>query len=71
MSSSRSTGFRRPAGFEVLREVPQHTNNNLHTVAEALIGWALGQSLLEPVGQELGEAMQRHSDQEGAPDQPQ
>ncbi|WUQ66962.1 ANTAR domain-containing protein [Streptomyces canus] len=25
------------AGFEVLREVSQHTNNKLHTVAETVI----------------------------------
>ncbi|MFJ2729305.1 ANTAR domain-containing protein [Streptomyces collinus] len=31
------------AGFEVLREVSQHTNTKLHEVAEAMIGWALGQ----------------------------
>ncbi|MET7651427.1 MULTISPECIES: ANTAR domain-containing protein [unclassified Streptomyces] len=62
------------AGFEVLREVSQHTNIKLHTVAEALIGWALGQPLPEPVGRELGESVQRHSgqeDAEDAPDQPQ
>ncbi|MFJ9025958.1 ANTAR domain-containing protein [Streptomyces sp. NPDC102259] len=58
-------------GFEVLREVSQHTNIKLHTVAEALIGWALGQPLPEPVGRELGEAVQRYSGQEGIPDQPQ
>jgi hypothetical protein len=52
------------AGFEVLREVSQHTNIKLHMVAEALIGWALGQSLPEPVDQELVEAVQRHSRQE-------
>ncbi|MEU9269118.1 ANTAR domain-containing protein [Streptomyces sp. NPDC048251] len=52
------------AGFEVLREVSQHTNIKLHTVAEALIGWALGQPLPEPVAQELGKAVQRHSGQE-------
>jgi hypothetical protein len=39
------------AGFEVLREVSQHSD------AEALIGWALGQMLPEPVGRELGESV--------------
>jgi hypothetical protein len=29
-------------GFEVLREVSQHTNTKLHTVAETVIAWALG-----------------------------
>ncbi|MFG3029195.1 ANTAR domain-containing protein [Streptomyces sp. NPDC048253] len=49
-------------GFEVLREISQHTNIKLHTVAEMVIDWALGrQPLPEPVGHELGEAMQRHS----------
>jgi AmiR/NasT family two-component response regulator len=33
------------AGFEVLREVSQHTNVKLHAVAEALIAWGLGQPL--------------------------
>lgn len=37
------------AGFDVLREVSQHTNTKLHTVAETVIAWALGQSLPEPV----------------------
>ncbi|MEU0061635.1 ANTAR domain-containing protein, partial [Streptomyces sp. NPDC006334] len=46
-------------GFEVLREVSQHTNRKLHAVAETVIGWALGQPLPEPVGQELDTAVQR------------
>ncbi|MEE1765331.1 ANTAR domain-containing protein [Streptomyces sp. SP18BB07] len=58
------------AGFEVLREVSQHTNIKLHTVAKALIDWALGQPLPAPVEQKLGEAVQRHSQQGDAPDQP-
>ncbi|WSQ14971.1 ANTAR domain-containing protein [Streptomyces sp. NBC_01231] len=52
------------AGFEVLREVSQHTNIKLHTVAETLIAWALGQPLPEPVGQELDAAVQRRSHRE-------
>ncbi|MFJ4535369.1 ANTAR domain-containing protein [Streptomyces tibetensis] len=48
------------AGFEVLREVSQRTNVKLHTVAEALIDWALGRPLPEPIGQELDAAVQRH-----------
>ncbi|MEU2624951.1 ANTAR domain-containing protein [Streptomyces sp. NPDC007157] len=44
------------AGFEVLREVSQRTNVELHTIAEAPIGWALGQPLPEPVVQELDSA---------------
>ncbi|QJT06393.1 ANTAR domain-containing protein [Streptomyces asoensis] len=59
-------------GFEVLREVSQHTNIKLHTVAEMVIGWALGQQPLpELVGHELGEAVQRRSRHDDAPDPPQ
>ncbi|MFD6174795.1 ANTAR domain-containing protein [Streptomyces coeruleorubidus] len=48
-------------GFEVLREVSQHANIKLHAVAEAVIGWALGESLPQAVGRELDAALQRHS----------
>ncbi|MEU9313775.1 ANTAR domain-containing protein [Streptomyces sp. NPDC048256] len=58
------------SGFEVLREVSQHTNIKLHAVAEMLIGWALGQSLTEPVGQELDAAVERHSRRDDIPDSP-
>ncbi|MFJ1812511.1 MULTISPECIES: ANTAR domain-containing protein [unclassified Streptomyces] len=59
------------AGFEVLREVSQHTNIKLHTVAKAVVGWALGQEPLpEPVGEELDAAVQRYSRQEDAPGRP-
>jgi hypothetical protein len=54
-------------GFEVLREVSQHTNTKLHTVAETVIAWTLGQPLPEPVGQELYAAVQRRSGQRDAP----
>ncbi|USQ86234.1 ANTAR domain-containing protein [Streptomyces phaeoluteigriseus] len=54
------------AGFDVLREVSQHTNTKLHTVAETVIAWALGQPLPEPVGQELDAAVQRRSHQQDA-----
>ncbi|MEV0471873.1 ANTAR domain-containing protein [Streptomyces prunicolor] len=47
------------AGFAVLREVSQHTNIKLHTVAENLIAWTLGSPLPEPVGQALDTAVQR------------
>ncbi|QJS99130.1 ANTAR domain-containing protein [Streptomyces asoensis] len=58
-------------GFEVLREVSQHTNIKLHTIAEAVIGWALGQQPLpEPVARELDVAVQWHSDREGLRDLP-
>jgi hypothetical protein len=56
------------AGFEVLREVSQHTNIKLHAVAETVIGWALGQTLPEPVRQELDAAVQRR--QQDAADGP-
>jgi hypothetical protein len=59
------------AGFEVLREVSQHTNIKLHTIAEMMIGCALGQPLPETVERELGQAVQRHSGQGGAPGRPQ
>ncbi|MDR6976014.1 hypothetical protein J2X68_002702 [Streptomyces sp. 3330] len=49
------------AGFEVLREVSQHANIKLHTVAEMVIGWALGEPLTQPVGPELDAAVQRRS----------
>nr|WP_301272170.1 ANTAR domain-containing protein [Streptomyces asoensis] len=59
------------AGFEVLREVSQHTNVKLHTVAEMVIGWALGQSLPETVERELGQAVQCRSGQDDVPGRPQ
>ncbi|WP_371674051.1 ANTAR domain-containing protein [Streptomyces sp. NBC_00289] len=49
------------AGFEVLREVSQHTNVKLHTVAETVIDWALGQPMPDPVGQELNAAVRRRT----------
>ncbi|KQV99383.1 hypothetical protein ASD08_47405 [Streptomyces sp. Root369] len=58
------------AGFEVLREVSQHTNIKLHAVAEALIAWGLGQPLPEPVDQELDAAVQRRSHRGQTPDRP-
>ncbi|MDT0485343.1 ANTAR domain-containing protein [Streptomyces doebereineriae] len=56
------------AGFDVLREVSQHTNTKLHTVAGTVIAWALGQPLPESVGRELDAAVQRRSGQRNAPD---
>ncbi|MDX3799149.1 ANTAR domain-containing protein [Streptomyces sp. AK04-3B] len=61
------------AGFEVLREVSQHTNVKLLAVAGSVIGWALGrQPLPEPVRQELEAAVQRHArlDDTSGPDSP-
>ncbi|MFG3034492.1 ANTAR domain-containing protein [Streptomyces sp. NPDC048253] len=57
------------AGFEVLREVSQHTNIKLHAVAGMVIG-ALGQPLAEPVGHELDAAVQRHARLDDIPDPP-
>ncbi|MER5198927.1 ANTAR domain-containing protein [Streptomyces sp. NPDC002755] len=62
--------IRPAAGFEVLRQVSQQTNIKLHTVAEMVIAWALGQPLPQTVGHELGEAVQRRSRSADAPDQP-
>jgi hypothetical protein len=46
----------------VLREVSQHLNTKLHTVAETLIRWALGRHPLpEPLGEELDAAVRRRS----------
>lgn len=56
------------AGFEVLREVSQRTNIKLHTVAESVMAWALGQPLPEPVGRELDAAVHRRSRQQEASD---
>ncbi|MER8225323.1 ANTAR domain-containing protein [Streptomyces sp. NPDC094143] len=48
-------------GFDVLREVSQHTNIKLHVVAEAVIEWALCEEPLPPpFDRELQEALQRH-----------
>jgi hypothetical protein len=59
------------AGFEVLREVSQHTNIKLRTVAEALIAWALGRPLPQRVGEELDAAVQRRSHGGRTPGRPQ
>ncbi|MCQ9130211.1 ANTAR domain-containing protein [Streptomyces hilarionis] len=58
------------AGFEVLREVSQHLNVKLHTIAVTLIRWALGhQPLPEPLGEQLDAALRRCS-QHDPPEQP-
>ncbi|MFJ2967614.1 ANTAR domain-containing protein [Streptomyces collinus] len=57
------------AAFEMLHEVSQHTNIKLHSVAESMLAWALGQPLPQPVGQELEAAVQRRIPGE-APDEP-
>lgn len=58
------------AGFEVLREVSQHCNVKLHSVAETVIDWALGDPLPPPVGRELDAAVQRRPRTEGDPERP-
>ncbi|MFI8215604.1 ANTAR domain-containing protein [Streptomyces sp. NPDC085932] len=56
------------AGFDVLREVSQHANIKLHTVAETVIDWALGGSLPQPMGEELDAAVRRRLRAEGESD---
>ncbi|MFD0055908.1 MULTISPECIES: ANTAR domain-containing protein [Actinomycetes] len=46
-------------GFEVLREVSQHTNIKLRTVAEAVIAWAFGQPLPQAMTGQLNAAVGR------------
>jgi hypothetical protein len=49
-------------GFEVLREVSQRTNIKLHTVADAVLDWALQQKPLPlSVDWDLQAALRRHS----------
>ncbi|MFG2811525.1 ANTAR domain-containing protein [Streptomyces massasporeus] len=50
------------AGFEVLREVSQHTNVRLRSVAGMVIDWALGELLPPSVGRELEAALRRRID---------
>lgn len=48
-------------GFEVLREVSQHADIKLHTVAEKVLDWALGREPLpQPVDRELEAVLGRH-----------
>lgn len=47
-------------GFDVLREVSQHTNIKMHTVAGLVIGWALGEALPASVARALDVAVQQH-----------
>ncbi|MGW0585281.1 hypothetical protein ACWD25_57590 [Streptomyces sp. NPDC002920] len=55
-----------------LCEASQHTDIKAHTVAEPVIDRAPGQQPLpQAVSQELGDAAQRRSRQDEAPDQPQ
>ncbi|OQR63467.1 hypothetical protein B6E66_14165 [Streptomyces maremycinicus] len=55
------------AGFDVLREVSQHTNVKLHTVAEMVVDWALMRSLPQTVERALGRAVQRRCGRDGDP----
>ncbi|MCL7428940.1 ANTAR domain-containing protein [Streptomyces sp. YS415] len=57
-------------GFEVLREVSQHTNIKLHTIANDVISWALGQPLPKPVGEKLDAAVRRRLHRGEASGQP-
>ncbi|MEU1001377.1 ANTAR domain-containing protein [Streptomyces tibetensis] len=59
------------AGFEVLREVSQRTNIKLHTVADAVLDWALKQKPLPlAVDRDLRAALRRHSHAVDDLDQP-
>lgn len=51
-------GISPTAALEVLREVSRRTNSKLHSVAESVLAWALGQPLPGPLGQELAAAVQ-------------
>lgn len=62
--------IRPDAGFDVLREVSQRTNVKLHTVAKAVVAWALGRPLPESVGRELAAVVERRSPHQGVPDRP-
>ncbi|MFF3140188.1 hypothetical protein ACFVRU_00250 [Streptomyces sp. NPDC057927] len=52
------------------RECQWHTNTKLHTVAEAVMAWALAGLLPGPVDLELDAAVQRRSHRGQTPDQP-
>ncbi|GGV87300.1 hypothetical protein GCM10010228_69300 [Streptomyces massasporeus] len=58
-------------GFEVLREVSQHTNIKVRALAEMVIDWGLGAALPPSVATELDKAVQRHPRADGHPDPPQ
>lgn len=59
------------AAFDVLREVSQHSNIKLHTVAETVIEWALREvPLPSPVDQELQAAIERHPQAATSQEQP-
>ncbi|MEU1037863.1 ANTAR domain-containing protein [Streptomyces sp. NPDC005907] len=64
--------FRPAAGFEILREISQRTNTKLHTIAEAVIRWALGEPLPGRMEQGLRTAVRqracRQDAQSGRPD---
>ncbi|MFF4845582.1 ANTAR domain-containing protein [Streptomyces collinus] len=46
-------------GWDVLREVSQHTNIKLRVVAEAVVDWAQGRHLVQPVREEVDAALRR------------
>ncbi|WP_394435837.1 ANTAR domain-containing protein [Streptomyces sp. SGAir0957] len=48
-------------GWEVLKEVSQHTNTKLRDVAGQLVGWANGQPLPDRTRGALDSALQRTS----------
>ncbi|MEU5757103.1 ANTAR domain-containing protein [Streptomyces sp. NPDC047829] len=44
-------------GFDVLRDISQQSNTKLHTVADAIIGWALGTPMPDAVREGLDRAL--------------
>ncbi|MFI9753467.1 ANTAR domain-containing protein [Streptomyces collinus] len=58
-------------GFEVLREVSQHTNIKVRALAEMVIGWGMGAALPPSVAGELDEAVERHPRADGHRESPQ
>jgi AmiR/NasT family two-component response regulator len=46
-------------GWQVLREVSQHLNIKVRSIAQDIVDWALGRPLAQPVRRELDAAVQR------------
>jgi hypothetical protein len=56
--------------WRVLRDVSQHTNTKLRTVAEHVLVFARGGTMPEPLRAELGRAMERYRMCSSAPTEP-
>lgn len=50
-------GLRPDQGFEVLREVSQHTNVKLRQISEMIVAWAQGEQLPDEIRTALDEAL--------------